>query len=271
MPDYRNIHTEFWTDDWILELDPLDKILFIYLFSNTRTNLAGLYDIGVRVMAFETGLDEKHIFEALDRFAAAGKAYYQDGVMWVPNLPIRNAYNIKSPKIVTNITTTMTQFRDCELKQRAIEYWNHTIAPRYDIDTISCHTYISDHINHITESGEPDATEEKPPEPAPEPSVVTFADWHQRVEQATNKPAAVREMFETLYPGRDPPDYGYIAKTAKRVGGYGRLAELLWQHSTKPPTGDVLAYVQTVSKHRDGKRTTVDSGKYEDVTPAWQV
>jgi hypothetical protein len=59
-------------------------------------------------------------------------------------------------------------------------------------------------------------------------------------------------MITALYPGRDPPDFGYIAKVARSVGGAGRLADLLWQHSTRPPTGDVLAYVQKVAK--GGKR-----------------
>jgi hypothetical protein len=55
-------------------------------------------------------------------------------------------------------------------------------------------------------------------------------------------------MFAILYPGLDPPDFGYIGKTAKAVGGAGRLAELLWQFSTRPPTGDVLAYIQAGAK-----------------------
>jgi hypothetical protein len=91
--------------------------------------------------------------------------------------------------------------------------------------------------------------------PATLPS--TFPDWQQFIRDAQGRPggypAALRVMFEHLYPGRDPPDYGYLGKIAKRVGGAGRLADLLWQYSTRPPTGDVLAYIQGVTKS-DGKR-----------------
>ena len=58
----------------------------------------------------------------------------------------------------------------------------------------------------------------------------------------------LRQMCEVLYPNRDPPAYGYLGKVAKKVGGAGRLADLLWQHSTRPPTGDLLAYILAVAK-----------------------
>jgi len=52
-------------------------------------------------------------------------------------------------------------------------------------------------------------------------------------------------MFETLYPGAvDVPSFAYIGRVANKVGGAGRLAELLWQNAAKPPSGDVLAYIQ---------------------------
>jgi len=58
-----------------------------------------------------------------------------------------------------------------------------------------------------------------------------------------------------LYPNRDPPAYGYLGKVAKKVGGAGRLADLLWQHSTRPPTGDLLAYILAVAKRKGAKQS----------------
>ncbi len=88
----------------------------------------------------------------------------------------------------------------------------------------------------------------------------TFADWQILLEpKSSNRPAVLRKMHESLYPGHDPPSFGYIGKVARKVGGAGRLAELLWQHSTRPPTGDVLAYVQGVAKR--GKHGTDSDGR----------
>ena len=69
-------------------------------------------------------------------------------------------------------------------------------------------------------------------------------------------------MIEVLYPNRDLPAYGYLGKVAKQVGGAGRLADLLWQHSTRPPTGDLLAYILAVAK---GKRDKPSSEPVEEV------
>ena len=50
MANYRQIHTQIWRDNWFLDLEPDEKLLFIYLFSNDSTNLAGLYEIHQRVI-----------------------------------------------------------------------------------------------------------------------------------------------------------------------------------------------------------------------------
>jgi len=81
---------------------------------------------------------------------------------------------------------------------------------------------------------------------------TTFPGWQEAIKEGKNRPATLRWMCEVLYPGLDPPDYSYIGKVARKVGGAGRLADLLWQHSTHPPTGDLLAYIQGVAKHATG-------------------
>jgi hypothetical protein len=62
-------------------------------------------------------------------------------------------------------------------------------------------------------------------------------------------------MIQTLYPyldERDLPDYGYIGKVAKKLGGGGLLASRLWAASVYQPQGDILAYVQRMSNSMGG-------------------
>ena len=94
----------------------------------------------------------------------------------------------------------------------------------------------------------------------PPVSFSNWPEWQDHIRTSKGKKggcqSAVHGMIEALYPGLDPPTFAYIAKTASKVGGFGRLADLLWQHSTRPPTGDLLAYIQGVAKsgnHRDRK------------------
>ncbi len=49
MADFRNIHTHIWKDAWFCELQPDEKLLFIYLFSNERASVCGMYEYGPSV------------------------------------------------------------------------------------------------------------------------------------------------------------------------------------------------------------------------------
>ena len=86
MSSYRQIHTKMWKDSWFLELDPDYKLLFVYLFSNERVNLVGLYDLSPRVIAFETGLSAETVQAGLDHFQSTGKIMYDNGWLWIRNL-----------------------------------------------------------------------------------------------------------------------------------------------------------------------------------------
>ena len=93
--------------------------------------------------------------------------------------------------------------------------------------------------------------------PSGQNTPTSFQGWLTAIKESKNRPAILRWMVWELYPGKyktkdDVPDYGYLGKVAKKVGGAGRLADLLWQHSTRPPTGKLLAFIQGCAK-RQGK------------------
>jgi hypothetical protein len=134
---YRQIHVEIWDDPWFVELDPQEKLLFVYLFSNSRTNAIGLYELTERVMAFETGLPSDMIHDALERFHTDGKAYYEGSWLWVPKLLTRNVNNLGSPKIRAMIERLLKNIPDdCPFKADWLLYFNQVVAPQYHIDTM---------------------------------------------------------------------------------------------------------------------------------------
>lgn len=130
MANYRQIHVSIWKDEWFLDLDPTEKLLFIYLFSNEATSLAGIYKLALRVIAFETGLSPEYILQTMQKFAAAGKVYYKDGLVWV--VKMRQYHETKSSKVQTRINSDIASLPDCDLK---IAYLNRNIPYRYPIDT----------------------------------------------------------------------------------------------------------------------------------------
>jgi len=109
-----------WKDEWILELTPEEKLLFVYLFSNECTSLSGLYKIAKRVIAFETGLSLDFVNKTLARFEKVGKVYYQDGLIWVVNL---RRYNRGGATVYTRILSDIAAIPDCPLKRRYLAYY----------------------------------------------------------------------------------------------------------------------------------------------------
>ena len=120
MANYRQIHTQIWRDNWFLDLEPDEKLLFIYLFSNDSTNLAGLYEIHQRVIELETGLDKKRIEEILNRFEREGKVYYQDGIVWMVNM--KKYHSNAGEKVRRSIEIIVEGIPDCEVKQKYCIY-----------------------------------------------------------------------------------------------------------------------------------------------------
>jgi hypothetical protein len=87
MAKYRQVHTHIWDDDKFEEYSPEAKLLFIYGFSNTHRNEAGIYPISIKKMAFETGLSIEATEAALKEIIDSGswKYDYEAKVLWVVN------------------------------------------------------------------------------------------------------------------------------------------------------------------------------------------
>lgn len=87
MADYRSVQTRMWREDeWFQELDVEARLFWIYLFTNPSASPAGIYRLPLRTMAFESGVSYEAAQDLMLRFADAGKARYEDGVVWVVNM-----------------------------------------------------------------------------------------------------------------------------------------------------------------------------------------
>jgi DnaD/phage-associated family protein len=165
MAGYRQFHTQFWKDDWVIDLDPLERYLFCYLFTNELSSISGLYKLPMRVIINETGLDQEFIEAAFRKFQAAQRILYADGVMWVVNMAKfhRNA----SPKTMTKVKADVNMVPDCTAKKA---YLYHAATQKYPTDTVSIPIPESVSVNkdkaEAEAKGEP---KPKAPEPLPLP------------------------------------------------------------------------------------------------------
>lgn len=114
MANYRQIHVSIWKDAWFLSLTPEEKLLFVYLFSNSETNMAGIYKIAFPVICFETCLSGEFVKESLEKFENEEKIMYGDGVMWVKNMT--KYHQSKSPKVAVGIQNDLENIPYCDVK-----------------------------------------------------------------------------------------------------------------------------------------------------------
>jgi hypothetical protein len=85
MSKKRYIDTKFWDDNYIIDKDPIEKLLFLYLLTNPLTNIIGIYETSLKRIAFDTGIDREMVNKILDRFEADNKIKYEDGWVIIKN------------------------------------------------------------------------------------------------------------------------------------------------------------------------------------------
>ena len=124
MAKTRMVNTRFWSDNFISELNPLDRYLFLYLLTNEHTNISGIYELPLKAMSFETGIEIDMLKKMIRRLY--GKVFYIEG--WVC---IKNFQKHQS-------TTSTTVKRGIEVEMAKIPLKiKEMIDKVYPIDTLS--------------------------------------------------------------------------------------------------------------------------------------
>lgn len=100
MAKQRYVNTHFWDDSYVTELDPTEKLLFLYLLTNPLTNIAGAYEIGLKRIAFDTGIDRETVLKILARFEVADRIVYRDGWVLILNFIKNQSFN---PKMLSGV------------------------------------------------------------------------------------------------------------------------------------------------------------------------
>ena len=81
----RSFDDSYWGDPFVQELDKDSKLLFAYLWTNKRCNSAGLYEITIKTIAFETGIELDNIPVLIERLSEKVKWIKDSNIIWVKN------------------------------------------------------------------------------------------------------------------------------------------------------------------------------------------
>lgn len=78
MARYRQLHTAFWTDAFVEDMTPEQKLFYIYLLTNSRTTQCGIYEITKRTISNETGYTLQRVCELIEYFESIAKIFYNE-------------------------------------------------------------------------------------------------------------------------------------------------------------------------------------------------
>lgn len=98
MSKLRSINTAIWNDVWFENLNSENKLLFIYLITNEKTNMLGVYEISIRKISFDTGIKIETVSKALKEFEKEGKIRYESDNIILLNYLKHQNYNFNMKK-----------------------------------------------------------------------------------------------------------------------------------------------------------------------------
>lgn len=143
MAKQRLINTKFWSDGFVVDqLNPLDRYLFLYLMTNEKTNVSGIYQIPLTVISRETGIDRETL-PVMFRTLAPKVYYFQE---WVILKNFVKNQNFESPKIKIGISNELS-----DIPKEVLEY-AISIGYTYGIDTYA-HLNLNSNLNSNTKEG----------------------------------------------------------------------------------------------------------------------
>lgn len=106
MAKQRIINTRFWDDTYISELDPIEKLLFLYLITNPATEICGVYELPIKIMAVQTGIDKDMVIKVLKRFEKDKKMVHQDGWVVITNF---SKHQTTNPSVQKGIERSLSE------------------------------------------------------------------------------------------------------------------------------------------------------------------
>ncbi len=158
----RGFNTKFWTDPFIRKLSPEAKLLYVYLWTNDHCNQAGIYEMPLDIMAFETKIDESKLQGYLETLQPKITWFKELDILWVKSFV---HYQAKSPKFLIAVANCLKNIGNNGLVKEYIEYnsskYSISIPYQYNMDSVSIPTTTITVSRSISKSSSNSKEEDK--------------------------------------------------------------------------------------------------------------
>jgi len=112
MAIFRKLHTSFWSDSFVEELDKDQKLFYLYLLTNERTNQCGVYEITKKQISYDLGYSIDRVSILLDYFISKGRIRYNEQTKELAIAKWLKYNNSTSPKVQSCINKGFTLVKD---------------------------------------------------------------------------------------------------------------------------------------------------------------
>jgi len=109
MSKLRSVSTAFWSDPFIEELTASEKLLYLYLITNDKTNMLGIYEVSFKKISFETGINKDLIIKAFKSFERLSKVKYIDNHVILLNFIKHQNFNTNMMKSAIDVYNALPQ------------------------------------------------------------------------------------------------------------------------------------------------------------------
>jgi hypothetical protein len=89
----RILHTRFWKDNFVSQLNRTEKLIFVYLLTNENINITGVYELPDKFIKTDLEITQSELDQAKSKLQTAGKFIFANGWVKVVNADKYNSYN----------------------------------------------------------------------------------------------------------------------------------------------------------------------------------
>lgn len=93
METRRYINVRTWSEAWFEDLSATDKLVWIYLNTNSSTNMLGAYSTSIRRLSYECHISEPAVRRSIKKLEVCKKIIYQDGFVIIVDWMAQQSMN----------------------------------------------------------------------------------------------------------------------------------------------------------------------------------
>lgn len=239
MAKQRMISTRFWSDNFIVNLDIIERYVFLYLLTNEHTNMCGIYEIPLRVMSRETGIDEKELERLLEnRFQE--KVFYVNGWIYIKNFSKHQSSNPNMKKgaerelsevpeeIVANINEKIKAFERVRKGSKGFESLSDYTkviqnSTQHNVTERNLTENFSETSSEAGEASSPESNDKTFPDQ--ETNGFEIVDPTKELEKSINR---LMTVFYQHHPGLNFGNKHQRTAAAKLIKTYGEPGAIEW-------------------------------------------